>query len=79
MLPVKIRVVRNRHGSAMAGWQAWRFRTSDKGLWGNPISLGPEKIHVYGLNLKSKNCIDVEFLKDQIVVMKRFPRDSSIR
>ena len=69
MLPIKIRVIKNKHGSAEAALRAWR--KGGTGLWGHPIQLGSEKFHVYGLNLRSRNCLDVEFTRNHIVIVKR--------
>lgn len=67
---VHVRTVRNHYGSAYEAWNSWRFRNSDKGLWGNPIRL-QGKIHVYGINLKSHGMVDVEFTDEFITVLKR--------
>jgi hypothetical protein len=68
MLPIKIRAVRNRYSSAEEACRAWKARGT---LWGNPIILGKETIHLYGLNLKSNNTVDIQFTKDHIIVLRR--------
>lgn len=62
----RIRVLKNRHGSAEQALKKWLEGT----LWGNPIRLGKDKFHVYGAWRRKWTIVFVEFLKDKIVVVR---------
>lgn len=68
-----IRIVRNRHGSAAAALRAWQHSDEDKpkrGLWGNPIQLGPDSFQVYGANRRIWRPVSVEFTPERIIVIR---------
>ena len=61
----RVRVLRNRHGSAQAAVTLWLAGS----LWGNPLQLGPDKFHVYGAHRRGRWMpVDVEFEAQRIVV-----------
>ena len=60
----KVRIIRNRHGSAAAALAAW-LRGS---LWGEPLRLGPAKWHVYGAWKRFWVPVNVEFTDLHITV-----------
>ena len=69
ILPGRLRVVTNRHGSAAAALAVWNRPRGP--LWGEPIRLGEDKFHVYGCARRSWRPCNVEFLPEKIVV--QFP------
>lgn len=62
----RLRVVANRYGDAGAACAAW----CDGQLWGNPIRYSDQNIHVYGLYLRNWSKVNVQFLRDRIVIVK---------
>lgn len=69
----KTRIIKNRHSSGFAALDKWM----EGSLWGNPISMGPDKYHVYGatrphgkLKHRPWRTVNIEFSKDRIVVMR---------
>jgi hypothetical protein len=60
------RIVKNTHGTAAEALRKW----TDGSLWGNPIALGPDKWHVYGMHRRSHRPVNVEFTAETIVVMR---------
>ena len=63
-------VAMNRHGSARAAANAWLAGS----LWGNPIELSPNCIHVYGVWRRDWSLVDVCFSTRQIWVIKPLTR-----
>lgn len=62
----RVRIVRNRHGSALAACEAWLAGT----LWGRKIVLSADNIHVYGCWSRKWKPVNVQFLRDKIVVVR---------
>lgn len=62
----RIRTVPNRHGSADAACERWLAGS----LWGNPIHLGADNIHVYGLWRRTWRPVWVQFMPGRIVVVR---------
>ncbi len=65
---MKIRVYKNRHGTAGAAMDKWM----DGSLWGCPIFMGGSKdssIHVYGAHKSTWTPVHVEFQRNKIVVI----------
>ena len=64
---MKIRTIRNRYGDANAACDAWLAGS----LWGNPIRLGPQKLHVYGAwRRRLWKMVSVEFTRERITVVR---------
>ena len=56
----------NHYNSARLAAEAW----CDGNLWGNPIVLSENNVHVYGIYLRNWTKVNVWFLKDVICVVK---------
>lgn len=67
----RVRVMRNRHGSASVACDKWMAGT----LWGNRIQLGPSKFHVYGAWKRRWVPVSVEFQDRQITVVRTKARE----
>jgi len=62
----KIRQVANPYGDAKTACAAWLAHS----LWGVPIILSPQKIHVYGVWRRRWQRVFVEFGREQIVIVR---------
>ena len=65
MKNTRVRVIHNRHCSAVAAVRAWL----DGSLWGDPITVSNGNIHVYGLWRKRRR-VNVQFTAEKIVVVR---------
>lgn len=63
----KLRVIPNTYESAEAAANAWLAGS----LWGNPIAMSKNNIHVYGVYLGDWSMVTVQFLPKHIVVVKQ--------
>jgi len=66
--PVRLvsRIVENRHGNAETAAQHWLAGS----LWGNPIKVAPNCIHVYGVWKRDWTQIHVCFTNKEIWLIK---------
>jgi hypothetical protein len=62
----KQKAVPNQYASAREAAKAW----CDGQLWGNPIVLSENNVHVYGCYRRNWTRVMVWFRKDYIVVVK---------
>jgi hypothetical protein len=63
---MQVKTIPNRHGTAETACKRWLAGS----LWGNPISLGPGSIHVYGAWRRTWRPVWVQFLNDRIIVVR---------
>lgn len=61
-----LRTTPNRHASARSAMEKWLAGS----LWGNPIQVGPDRFHVYGLWLRDWSVVYVEFNAQSIIVTR---------
>ena len=63
----RVRIVRNRHGSARAACEKWLAGS----LCGKPIQLGPDSFHVYGVWTRRWRTVDIEFQSNLIIILRK--------
>lgn len=66
VLNYHIRCVHNRHDNAQVACHHWLAGS----LWGNPIVLSPNNIHIYGVWLRDWSRVHIQFTKKWIVIAK---------
>jgi len=67
----RIRIIRNRWGTATNAMLRWKSGTDEKRaiLWGVPIQMGSDHWHVYGAHRGRWVPVNAEFLPDKIVLV----------